>query len=641
MKDAIAAFERGDLHVARRLAERQLQASPSVHTLRLIGLIECRSGRIDSGIDWLERALAEDPDDSSVRVMLARALVDRGRHADALAVAEPPPGLSPPELALWHVRAEAADKAQAFEVSAQAWRVLADCRPDEWRVWANLGIALSGLSRWGEAAAALKRAVTLNPAELPLRRALATALARAGRFHESADELGAWVDSAPDDVATRLMFARLLADLGRGAESDRQLERAARIAGCERFIETADGLLSLARTPGEQNADVGLVRELAQLLERTNRREALATLLDAAEKVDIGRRSVGYPAAAAAFRDGQLKEARDILLANPDHPDAARWHRLMGRIADALGDPAAAFAEAEAMHRARSDLPDWLERGLAHLERVRTLTTAMTREGAAGVKLVQGDERNDPAFIVGFPRSGTTLLDTFLMGHPDSHVLEEVPLIGAVERVLGDPSELPGRGASQLGEARDAYFAELEKHVEPSFAGLAVDKLPLNLLAAPYFHAVFPKARFVFAQRHPCDVVLSCFMQDFALNSSMACFLDIETAAAYYDAAMRLWTTSNSLLPLDVHLVVYEELVENPEAALKPLVNFLGLDWSGGILDHRATAASRSGIATPSYDQVVQPLTLTPVGRWKRYEKQLEPVLPLLMPWVERLGYRG
>jgi hypothetical protein len=134
--------------------------------------------------------------------------------------------------------------------------------------------------------------------------------------------------------------------------------------------------------------------------------------------------------------------------------------------------------------------------------------------------------------------------------------------------------------------------------------------------------------------------VLSCFMQGFALNDSMACFLDLTMAAEYYDAAMRLWTRSREVLPLRVHTLVYEELIADPEAALRPLIGFLGLEWRGELLDHRATAHARSGIGTPSYNQVTQPLTRAPSGRWNRYEKQLEPVLPILLPWAERLGYR-
>jgi hypothetical protein len=94
------------------------------------------------------------------------------------------------------------------------------------------------------------------------------------------------------------------------------------------------------------------------------------------------------------------------------------------------------------------------------------------------------------------------------------------------------------------------------------------------------------------------------------------------------------------LLQIRVHTVVYEELVVDAEAVLRPAIEFLGLHWKPELLDHRATAKARGRINTPSYNQVTQPLTRAASGRWRRYEKQLAPVLPVLLPWAERLGYR-
>jgi hypothetical protein len=151
--------------------------------------------------------------------------------------------------------------------------------------------------------------------------------------------------------------------------------------------------------------------------------------------------------------------------------------------------------------------------------------------------------------------------------------------------------------------------------------------------------SLFPDARVIFAQRHPCDVVLSGFMQSFVMNDAMACFLDLADAADFYDAALALWSRSRSLLPDHIHTSRYEQLVADPEASLRPLVAFLGLEWRPEMLDHRSTAQSRGAISTPSYDQVIQPLTKAPSGRWRRYQRELEPVLPILLPWAERLGY--
>jgi hypothetical protein len=144
----------------------------------------------------------------------------------------------------------------------------------------------------------------------------------------------------------------------------------------------------------------------------------------------------------------------------------------------------------------------------------------------------------------------------------------------------------------------------------------------------------------IFAQRHPCDSVLSAFMQSFVMNDAMASFLTVEDAADLYDAVMSGWFAIRERFDLNVHTVRYERLVEDPEAELRPLVEFLGLEWDNRMLAHTRTAKERGTIITPSYDQVTEPLSTRSVGRWKRYRAQLEPVLPVLLPWAERLGYR-
>jgi hypothetical protein len=279
----------------------------------------------------------------------------------------------------------------------------------------------------------------------------------------------------------------------------------------------------------------------------------------------------------------------------------------------------------------------WRERGAGYRARLRQLAQTLTR--AATLPQLQPPDRKTPAFLVGFPRSGTTLLDTFLMGHRDTAVLEEVHLLGAAEKQIGKVADLPRASLTALERARKAYFTELDLHVARGFDGLVVDKLPLNLLGGPFIQALFPSAPIIFAQRHPCDAVLSAFMQSFVMNDAMASFLTIEDAADLYDSLMSGWTAMREGLALNVHTVRYERLVEDPEAELRPLVDFLGLPWDQQMLAHTDTAKKRGAIITPSYDQVTEPLSTRSVGRWKRYRKQLEPVLPVLLPWAERLGY--
>lgn len=646
--DAVAAFRRGDVDQARSLTQAQLATEPNSARLQhLMGLIECRCGRVAEGVEWLRRASDAEPDNIAFLVMLARALVDSGKADEALDVATPKSGTAPAELALWHARAEAADCAERFDVAAEAWRVLALARQGDWRAWANLGEALGRLERWPDAAAALRRAWDLNGVDRPLQQKYASALAWAGQYEESAEQLRQLLDAGPEDVGVRLTLARLYADLGRSEDAIEQLEKAARFAVGDSGSDKGHvDLIRIALPVHDPSAPISeeearAVRELALLLERTSRMEALRNLLIDAKKLGIPHERLGYPAAAVALRDGNGIEAKRLLELESSEIDPVRWHRLMAKIQDSLGDYQSAFAAADVMNRSVQDFDGWLRRGAEYRQRLRGYEKSITSRWAAKLCPLERSERRSPAFLVGFPRSGTTLLDTFLMGHPDIEVLEEFHMLGAAETVLGKVADLPRRSKAELEQARHAYFAELDRHADPDFPGLIVDKLPLNMLGLPVIHSLFPEARVIFAQRHPCDAVLSGFMQSFALNDAMACFLTIEGAADLYDVAMGVFSRARDVLPIATHALVYEQLISEPEAALRPLIDFLGLEWRPELLDHRSTAQSRGAIITPSYDQVIQPLSKTPSGRWRRYEAQLAPVLPILLPWAERLGYPG
>ena len=135
------------------------------------------------------------------------------------------------------------------------------------------------------------------------------------------------------------------------------------------------------------------------------------------------------------------------------------------------------------------------------------------------------------------------------------------------------------------------------------------------------------------------DVLLSCYFSSFRLTPQLANFLRLDTAAEFYDLAFSSWERSRELMPIDVHTVVYEKLVENSEAELRPVADWLGIDWRDEMLDHAETAASRELIATASYAQVTEPVYRRSVGRWQQYRSHLEPVLPVLRPWAEKFGY--
>ena len=186
--------------------------------------------------------------------------------------------------------------------------------------------------------------------------------------------------------------------------------------------------------------------------------------------------------------------------------------------------------------------------GQRYLTRVNVLTKRFTPEWVAGWRQLESpDDRAAPVFLVGFQRSGTTLIDTILRSHAAIAVIEEKPTISKVRAALerfpgGEPDGLAALDAAQLAELRQVYFTELDKHLDAeSGASIVIDKMPMNTVNAGLIHRIFPQARFLFAERHPCDCVLSCFMQNFEHNAANANFLDLEDAARLYDKVMTVW----------------------------------------------------------------------------------------------------
>jgi Tfp pilus assembly protein PilF len=253
-------------------------------------------------------------------------------------------------------------------------------------------------------------------------------------------------------------------------------------------------------------------------------------------------------------------------------------------------------------------------------------------------------QHRDLAFLIGFPRSGTTLLNQVLDTHPAIHTIEEKPTVQDIMDAVRDmpsgyPRALADLDAFDVGYLREAYERAVAAHGDGDSSLLLLDKFPMYTTLAALLHRVFPQARFVFALRHPCDVVLSCFMQDFGLNNTMANFCTLADAVALYVRTMELWQLYREQLPLCVHTIRYEDVVDDFDGQVRALCAFLGVEWQDGLRDFSANALARGRIDTPSYEQVSRPLYREARYRWERYREFLEPHLPALQPWIERYGY--
>ena len=248
------------------------------------------------------------------------------------------------------------------------------------------------------------------------------------------------------------------------------------------------------------------------------------------------------------------------------------------------------------------------------------------------------------AFLVGFPRSGTTLLNQVLDCHSAIQTMEEKPptqkMLAAMRSMPdGYPHALAHVDAPDIAWLRAAYFRSAAEHGASHPSKLILDKFPLHINLAGLLHRVFPQARFVFALRHPCDVVLSCFMQQFRLNSAMANCGTLADTVALYTRTMDLWELFRAQLPLNVHSIRYEDVVDDFDGQVQALCDFLQVPWQEELRDFSTRALDRGRIDTPSYAQVSKPIYREARYRWERYREHLAPYLPALQPYIDRFGY--
>ncbi len=322
---------------------------------------------------------------------------------------------------------------------------------------------------------------------------------------------------------------------------------------------------------------------------------------------------------------------------------------LVGDFNDAQGDAARAFKAYEASNaqlrslNAAFEAPGQ-ETALGHALRLVRWFEAADAE-AWRLQPEAPPAADDPrshVFLVGFPRSGTTLLESVLAGHPDVVTLEEkASLAQAAGAYLANNEGLEKLSRIGLDEARqqrEAYWTAVRGFgVEPR-GRVFIDKMPLATVLLPLISELFPNARVLFAVRDPRDVVLSCFRRRFGMNAAMFEFLSLEGAAAYYDAVMRLADVYRDCLPVPQHIVRYENLVEDFEGTARAVCDFVDLEWYEKMADVAAAARSRE-ISTPSAAQLARGLNSEGQGAWRRYRDQMAPVLPILEPWVSRFGY--
>lgn len=653
IQSALALHQSGQLAPAIAAYRQILTLNPKhPPTLHFLGVALTQAGQLDEGVKALKAAIKGQPNDPVFHFNLANAEIAAGRDRNALAALDKALRLNPayPEALL--NKANLLDRMGESAKAVLCYRTILAAAP----TWPLPRLNLAHLLiRTGEASEAL----ALIP-ELPdgPQKQMATALAQRalGQRREAVATYEAALAGDPDNGDLRCDLGTVLAELGEFDEARRHLEQAvertaarkARFNLAKLHFQQSEGPAALAlldplieEAPLESDYRLqrALIRELTGDLEgaRTDAEAGLQASPDRAElhyvSALLDRRAGDAEKALARLQKIDAAEVSDRFI-------AARILFERAKLLDRMERTEEAFTAFQEANREAVKNFDW-DRALA-----RDGATLSDLEGfldqSDPFTLPTQATGESPIFLVGFPRSGTTLLDRVLDGHSGLKVMEEIPILLSIVRQMRDTPHGYPDALFHLSEAerialRDAYLAEATT-TGPSGPGRLVDKLPLNSIHLPLIRWLFPDAPILFALRHPMDCVLSCFMQDFHLNAAMANYLDLTKAARHYDRVMSLATRAIDRFDLQPVFVRYEDLVADFDGTIRSMLDGLDLAWEDSVL-HYADRAKGQIVNTPSYAQVAEPIYRRASGRWQRYEAHLDDIAPILVPWIERWGY--
>ncbi|MGH7990699.1 MAG: sulfotransferase family protein, partial [Limisphaerales bacterium] len=252
------------------------------------------------------------------------------------------------------------------------------------------------------------------------------------------------------------------------------------------------------------------------------------------------------------------------------------------------------------------------------------------------------------ALLGGHPRSGTTLLEQVLDAHPNIVSAEEteifkhdayIPIMRSQPDDIAMYSALATATPGALQQARQNYFCAMESSLGQPIAGrLLIDKNPTYTFLIPSLIRIFPEIKFLIALRDPRDVVLSCFMQNLPLNQVGAACLTMAGTTEEYIALMETWQTIAPRMSNPYLEVRYEDMVEDLESVARKVLNFLGVSWDARVLGFDEHARKKM-VRSPTYAEVTKPVYKGAVGRWRNYQKYLEPHLEKLEPFIKAFGY--
>lgn len=583
----IACYDRKDYDRAEACQRRALALDPRfAPALNNMGSI-CRARKQpDAAMDWYRQAIAANP-----------------QHVESLS-----------NLGAVLLEEERADK--AVEPLEQALRL----NPNHAEALCNLGMVRNVLDRYDAAFALFHKALQIHPD-------YAEAYIGLARFHHEKEHMAEAercarraVELAPQRAEMCSQLGSIYTEMARSDEAREMFEKS--LAINPECNEALIGLGHLCMERGDMDKAEALFRQALALKEDN---------LPARFHLAQVRKVTAGDANLVAL------ETAEQTACDPAHPlSPKKWitlHFALGKCYDDSKQYDQAFPHfLEGCRLKRATYKYDANAVTRHFDAIRRAFNPDTLDRLRGA----GNASELPIFVLGMPRSGTTLTEQILASHPDVHGAGELPdLLAIAQRPVnaaGFPENILAIERAQLTAWGADYVAGLRRHAPE--AKHITDKMPANFFAIGLIHLMLPRAKIIHVNRNPVDTCLSCFTRLFNRKQNQT--YDLAELGRYYVDYARLMNHWRQVLPAGAFLdVQYEAIVADPEAQARRLLDYGGLEWNAACLDFHKHQRS---IRTASVTQVRQPIYKTSVERWRHYEKYLGPLLDALGNLVPERG---
>ena len=610
-------------------------------------------------------------DDPQTLIANILAMAERGSFQQAEEAARHYLGQWPEVETAWSIRGYSLLQLQRAHDAAEVYEETTRRFPGNPLHWNNLGTAHRQGGRFRDAEAAYARALQLQPDNPQFHANLGLLYLEWKRVLAARDHLWRAFQLDPTDYEARIFGSQMCLECGDDDRAEQILQgwqawadridtplRADLAGMLLRLGRNAEGEAMLRRLLDDPRCGSAARARLVMALERFNRideaRELLGQLPEPS-KVQDGelRAEIIEARAVIAGRDKDVSHARALLEKLLEEPGAERrdtmaWF-LLAKVCDKQNDTVAcmkylALAHESQMRVAAQFVPELVEPSGDPMDIANYRVSPDAFRSWKPVAAPPLEE--SPIFVLGFPRSGTTMLEQMLDAHPGMVSMDEQPFVQRViERMqamgLEYPEKLGELDDAQCAALRDTYWRSVARLVQIRPGQRLVDKNPLTMLRLPLLVRLFPNAKIVFVVRHPCDVVFSNYLQHFNAPAYIALCSALPRLAAGYAAAMRFWLEQVEILRPHVFEWRYEDAVRDFDNHVERLGKFLELSDTAPLRQFSEHAKRKGYIGTPSYAQVVQPVYASSIGRWQRYREYFEPVLPVLAPAMRHWGYHA